>query len=244
MKQILSLLLIVASSAFADNCKDWINNSDNCLYDTTYQRPTFGNTEEYMEEGKSACITYNDKYYTYEDSVILKNGLMVKFLLPRKLCRIIESITTIKIPKSVRVPRYKIDRECCERQACVGCSQKYIRRELDKCYHGEADLICKQTYYADSTYYKWAYQVKYSDSVKVDFEYSSTKTRVELNPDYFVDGNSIEIYRTDGTLRYRGELTYVPGDLENLPTYKTRGWCYNKAGNMEARKTNNVGLCK
>lgn len=245
MKKIYIIMLIMVFSAFANNCKDWSNNSDNCLYDTTYTRPKFSNTENYMKIGDPACLTYEDKYYTYKDSIVLKNGLMVKIKLPRKICRDIEDISIIKIPHKIKVPRKKIDRSCCIRQACVGCSEAFIQNEIVQCYHGEwHEEVCSHTYFIDSTYYTTAYQIKYTDSANISFEYSISKSIMELSSDYYIDDNIIEIYRDDGTLRYKGELTYEPGNLEELPTYKTRGWCYNKTGTKETRKTNNVTLCK
>jgi len=238
MKKILILIILFVAFIYANNCKDWSNNSDNCLYDTTYQRPKFGNTEDYMKIGETACRTYNDQYYTFLDSVPLDNGLYIKVKLPRRICREIEDITSIKISNVIRVPRTKIDYDCCDR------AWETYKYKL-QCYHGELYGSCQSTYYVDSTFYTYAYQIKYSDSAQVGFDVSKyNKAQIELDNSYYIDNEIIEIYRDDGTLRYKGELTYIHGDLENRPSYKTRGWCYNKLGTKETRKTNNVRLCK
>jgi hypothetical protein len=245
LKHILAASLTIVSFAFANDCRDWSNNSDNCLIDTVSTIPRFANTEETMTVGSTACMTYDDKYYTVKDSVGQTNGLVVKFKLPRRICRKIVDITFIKIPHTRHISKKKIDRSCCIRQACVGCSPDFIRNEIDQCYHGEWHAaVCSRIYYIDSTYYTHAYQITYSDSADITYEYSIEKTQIELSPEYFVDGNIIEIYRDDGTIKYKGELIFVPGDKENFPSYKTRGWCYNKTGTKETRKTNNVSLCK
>ena len=243
MKAICTILLLVSSLLFANNCKDWRNNSDNCLYDTTLTRPIYANTEDYMEAGQQACRTYNEQYYTVKDSLVSKSGLLFSVKRPRKICREIEYISHIKIPITTRVLKKQVDRSCCIRQACVGCSPEYIRNEIERCYHGEVDYICQRSYWADSIYYVDAFQTKYSDSVIVDFDYSIAKTKIELNPEYYIDGDSIEIYRDNGTLKYKGELLFVDGDLEKFPSYNTRGWCYSINGTKPTRKTNNVKQC-
>lgn len=247
MKKIIFILLVLVTFNYANNCKDWSNNSDNCLNDTTLQRPKFGNTETYMQIGDTACRTYDEKYYTYQDSIILKNGLSIKIMLPRRICREIEDISLIKIPNTIRVPKTKIDYSCCDRNHATDMRLYGTNKYKTQCYYGEGSISddkCKHTFYVDSTVYTKAYQIKYSDSANVTFEFSFTKTRIELSSDYYIDDDFVEIYREDGTLKYRGEITYVPADLENLPTYKTRGWCYDKTGTKEIRKTNNVNLCK
>ena len=238
-------MLVLTSFVFANNCKDWSNNSDNCLIDTVLTIPRFANTEEKLTVGSNACITYDDKYYTVKDSIVQANGLIVKYKLPRRICRKIDNITFVKIPHTIHIPKKTIDRTCCIRQACVGCSEGFIRNEINQCYHGETHAtVCSRTHYIDSTYYTHAYQITYSDSADITFEYSIEKTQIELNSEYFVDGSIIEIYRDNGTIKYKGELIFVPSDKENFPSYKTRGWCYNKLGTKEIRKTNNVSLCK
>ena len=95
MKAICTILMLATSLLFANNCKDWRNNSDNCLYDTTLTRPIYANTETYMEAGQQACRTYNDQYYTLKDSLVSKSGLLYSIKLPRKICREIEDISPI-----------------------------------------------------------------------------------------------------------------------------------------------------
>ena len=247
MKKILILILLVSSFIFANNCKDWTNNSDNCLNDTTLQKPKFGNTETYMKIGDIACRTYDEKYYTFKDSLHFKNGLMFKILLPRKICREITHIAIIKIPDTIRVSKNKIDRACCDRMHADDIRLYGSTAFKTQCYYGEGSILddkCKRFYYVDSIVYTNAYRIQYSDSAQIDFNYSENKTKIELSSDYYIEDNTIEIYRNDGTLKYKGELIYIPGTLENLPSYKTRGWCYNKLGTKELRKTNNVNLCK
>lgn len=237
LKHILAISLGLASFAFANNCKDWSNNSDNCLIDTVMEVPRFSNTEETFSVGARACRTYNDKYYTVGDSIVQKNGLVVRFKLPQRVCRDIVDISTIKIPHTVRVPRYTVNRTCCDNS----WTQYSYRQE---CYRGELSTYCTKVSYIDSIYYTNKFQITYSDSADITHDYAIEKARIELDPDYFVEGDIIEIYREDGTIRYKGDLIFVPGDEENFPSYKTRGWCYNKTGTKEVRKTNNVSLCK
>jgi len=237
LKHILATSIALVSFTFANNCNDWINNSDNCLIDTVSTIPRFANTEETMTVGSNACMTYNDKYYTVKDSVVQTNGLVVKFKLPRRICRKIEDISRIKIPHTRTVSKIIVNRTCCDQSWSV-----YNYRQ--QCYRGELSTYCQNVKYVDSLYFTYSYQITYSDSADITYEYSIEKTQVELIPEYFVDGNIIEIYRDDGTIKYKGELIFVPGDKENFPLYKTRGWCYNKTGTKETRKTNNISLCE
>lgn len=236
MKKIYILILIMVLNVFANNCKNWENTSDNCLNDTTIQKPKFNNTESYMQIGDVACRTYDDKYYTFKDSITLKNGLMIKILLPRQVCREIINIERIRIPSTIRVPRTKVDFDCCDR-----AWQTYQYRA--QCYHNELYGSCTHTYYVDSTIYTNAYHIEYADSARIGFDFTE-KSKIELSADYYVENDFVEIYRDDGTLKYKGELLYEEETVEKLPTYKTRGWCYNKTGTKETRKTNNVTLCK
>lgn len=243
MKKIYILMLIMVLNVFANNCKNWENTSDNCLNDTTIQKPKFNNTESYMQIGDVACRTYDDKYYTFKDSITLKNGLMIKILLPRQVCREIINIEPIRIPSTIRVPRTKIDFDCCDRAHADDMRLYGSNTFKIQCYHGEWDAKCKQIQYVDSTIYTNAYHIEYADSARIGFDFTE-KSKIELSADYYVENDFVEIYRDDGTLKYKGELLYEEETAEKLPTYKTRGWCYNKTGTKETRKTNNVTLCK
>jgi len=243
MKPIIIMLLVFATTIFAGNCADWQNNSDNCLYDTTASKPKYNNTEQYMRIGELACRTYSDKYYTYKKDIELDNGLLIDIKLPRRICRRIVDISRIVIPHTYRIPKKVVDRACCDRAHADDLRLYGSYAFRNQCYHGETTYHCANTVSTDTTYYTEAYQIQYSDSAVVDFEYTIKDTRIELSSDYYIDSDNIEIYRTDGTLKYRGELTYIPADLENLPTYKTRGWCYNRSGTKELRRTNNIHVC-
>jgi hypothetical protein len=60
---------------------------------------------------------------------------------------------------------------------------------------------------------------------------------VRKTRDMVYEGDAIEIFRKNGTLRYRGRII-KDGDISTV------GDCYNSTGNARTRHTNNADTCK
>lgn len=84
------------------------------------------------------------------------------------------------------------------------------------------------------------YDVYYSDSTDYrEDKFSDIKVELHLNLNVFYDDGIIELYRDDGSLRYKGKLKIEPDESH----ISTSGDCYNKKGKV-TRHTNNADLCQ
>ena len=61
---------------------------------------------------------------------------------------------------------------------------------------------------------------------------------IRKTPDIVYENGLIEIFRRNGTLRYRGRIIKENGDISTV------GDCYNKSGSASTRHTNNADTCK
>lgn len=244
MKKILFYSLIFLGTLFASiKCPDFSVNSKACLRDTTNSYPIYSNGEE-MNVGEAVCRTLKENTLV-ELTTKTKQGIEVALSVFEQVCRVIDSIQIIQIPQTTKAER--IDKECCYNMYVRDFEQfgakekeKHINGSLYQgCIHNYRGSYNSCKYNVDSTYFIPKYETVYGDSSYIvpNFNKGIIYT-IKQTESAFLEGDTIELYRKNGTLRYRGFVNII----DSLVI--TKGQCYNAQGTRPSRKTNNADLCK
>lgn len=229
---ILFLLLVFVHAELNSTFMD--PNSKN-LRDTTDSWPTYDNGVKYTVGG-STCMTTGE--YA-EDTSFVRQGITISLKRPVVLCRFNTNISRISIEKTEFIKR--IDAGCCTRAVCPdgACKNSFEKNSFTRCMLNEHPFSddCKR--YVDTTYVESAYETVFSDSlIKTLDKSTSPKFVAKQSADVFVERDTLELYRKNGTLRYRGVVKVI----DTLVT--TKGFCFDKKGIKEIRRTNNAMSCE
>jgi hypothetical protein len=230
---ILSIILFISTNAWSV-CTDFSKNSNYCLHDTTLNWPTYSNGDNF-EIGNGVCTPYNNGEYQEVISSTIQ-GINISLQFPQKVCRNISHIELTRLSDVIKVKR--INSNCCRiATACSGCSRGYVNDNYAECMIGISYGQCQ--YYGDSTVYFNAHITTYSDTMQIVSDFSKDpKHIIKQSSNAFLNGDTIELYRNDGSLRYKGFVNVV----DSLVI--TKGQCYNKLGSKPIKKTNNADFCK
>jgi len=224
------IFLALCVSAHAE-CSDFTINSKACLHDTTYSYPQYSDGIE-MNVGERACRVY-EYGKLFEVVVTKKQGVEIALMLPKRVCREIAAIDTVKVRHTTKVIK-GVDRHCCDLEWHSPSSRTM-------CYeYPKSSEAYRCRTYRDSVWYTKKFAITYSDSMDLvwDFESELLTHQVKQTPNAFVENDTLELYRDSGTLRYRGWVRIQ----DTLVV--TKGYCYNEQGTKPTRKTNNADLCK
>lgn len=225
------LILALALSVYAFYfCDDHTQNTPECLYEETKDPPTYSDGTP-MEVGKNVC--WDKRFADYiETETTEMQGIPVSIRRAPKVCRTVESIEYVGTTF----------RTCCDDYA------KYVvQDEKKKNVRGISEdsiwlmsyKVCKNgeiTACRAETKYKVTYSTKY----KIAPSYSDPpKIVIRESASAFMAGDTVEMFRPNGTLRYRGFVKTT-----ETHTLVTKGHCYNKSGTTPTRLTNDASLCK
>lgn len=219
-----TLLLILAITVYAFSyCPDFKENSPRCLRDTTVNLPTYSDGS-YMKKGESVC-----KRDTYVETDTLQlQGVTVSVNYMTKVCR--------KIIGFGKVTR--LDFDCCSDYAAR--ERKYTKDSNKKPMDVYSDAYGKCIHYEYTPCVNTdGYITGYDEKYDIEYDYKDKRLFIKESPNAFVSGDTIEMFRDDGTLRYRGFVS-----IKNNDILITKGDCYNKSGTSKTRMTNNASLCK
>lgn len=245
MKKFFMFIVVASSIAFCF-CRDFEENIYDCYVERTEGYPTYRDGKK-REVGQNACIQVL-KNEEYGDTTI--QGIPVSIIYPAKPCRKIISIN----PKEKSYKKQKIktdvDNYCCAQQ--VGCKiypntkvkcHRSLKGKYELCIQGQGFYPnpnpCQRYEYKNIEYIS-EYEVVYSQDITYDFD--TTKKPVyffKQNVNSFMYNDTVELYRDDGTLKYKGIIV----DNGNN-TLSTKGVCYGVDGIKEIRRTNNADFCK
>lgn len=219
MRRIAVLLLFASVYAFA-YCLDFSVNSIECLTKETDSWPNYSNGEPYRE-GSSVCIGSRKDVEKFEH---LKQGIPVELNAYRKACRKVESIKL----------RFHGNRDCCSRTYTIGTeSFKYC-------------LEASEGPCSTKSYYLTTFSAELDEDV--GFYRETMSWHLKDDPNFVKMGDSIDVFRDDGTLKYRGFISitlsaYDYDGLEVTEPVKTSGFCYDRKG-KPTKRVNNVSACK
>ncbi|MCQ2106411.1 MAG: hypothetical protein MJZ26_11545, partial [Fibrobacter sp.] len=242
MKKFFMFIGIAASIAFCF-CYDFEENIYDCIVQRTKSYPTYSDGTR-KEVGQNACLQIL-KNKEYGDTII--QGIPVSIMYPAKPCRKIISITPKKSYRE-KIKKTNVDRLCCIEKTGYSfySDNKYNHRErveFELCTKGKGF-----SYYQTNPCLEFGveneevieYEIVYSPNITYDFD--TTKKPVytfKQNVNSFMYNDTIELYRDDGTLKYKGIIV----DNGNN-TLSTKGVCYGADGIKEIRRTNNADFCK
>lgn len=214
MKRLVAISLLAAVSAFG-YCFDFSVNSPGCIHDERQSWPTYSNGEPYYV-GSTVCIGYLNQAETFKH---MKQGIPMEFSAHRKACRKVEKIEE---KKSGNPP-------CCAGIYTVGTS---AYRDCLESSHGYCST-------------KVTYHIEFSRELveDVSFEQSTMSWHLQDDPNVVMIGDSVDVFRDDGTLKYRGFISIKESGLVDEPV-RTSGFCYDRKSGKPTRRVNNVSLCK
>jgi hypothetical protein len=213
MKRLVAISLLVAVSAFG-YCIDFSVNSPECLQDERSSWPAYSNGEQYYV-GSIVCRGY---IKTPERTYHMKQGIPMEFRAHRKACRTVE-----KIEKKKRG-----EPGCCARIYDVGTA---LYKDCLVTDYGH----CSTVVYYIVTFSR--------DLVKdVSLSEESMSWNLQEDPNIIMIGDSVDVFRDDGTLKYRGYIS-IQTDGSVTEPVRTAGFCYDRKSGKPTRRVNNVSLC-
>lgn len=219
MKKLAVLLLLVSVSAFG-YCNFFYLNTNDCIMKETDDWPIYSDGTP-LKEGGTICIGHVKEVEKIE---FKKQGIPIELNGYRAACRVIESIKL----------RFHGDRECCSRNYTVGTgAYRY-------CLEAEQGPCATKSYYL--THFS-------RDLIEdVGFQDEASTWQLKDDPNFVLIGDSIDVFRDDGTLKYRGFLSITRNAYESngakiTEPVKTSGFCYDKKG-KQTKRVNNVDACK
>ena len=214
MKRLAVLLLLVSVSTFG-YCPDFSVNSFDCLYRDSDSWPKYSNGVQFSV-GEKICLGFREDAEEYE---YVKQGIPVVLRAHRKICREIVNIEQ----------KTRIDRAC-----CASLYTKDTKR-YNECV--EADYgYCYNIKF---------YRVEYSRELMEDapFDERLMTWNLKEDPNFVRMGDSIDVFRKDGTLMYRGFFSLKSDAYGVSEPVRTSGYCYDKKG-KQTKRVNNVSACK
>ena len=214
MKRLVAISLLVAVSAFG-SCYDFSVNSPECIYEEIQSWPTYSNGEQFYV-GSTVCKGY---IKTLERYNYIKQGIPMEFSAHRKACRTVEKIEKKKRGENV----------CCARLYEAG-TPRY------------KECLASDYGYCSTVVF---YFVTYSRDLVEDAEFTerSKSWKLQDDPNIVMIGDSVDVFRDDGTLKYRGYISIQKDGSVSEPV-RTSGFCYDRKSGKPTRRVNNVSLCK
>lgn len=208
-------LLIVIPEIMARNCPDFSVSSPDCLYKDSDSWPKYSDGSPY-EVGKYTCIGSNREPEKFK---YVKQGIPLVLVAYRMICRKIESIEK----------HFYADFDCCQNK--IGRNHPSYK----KCVDGEISF-CNT---------KFFYWTRYSEELDENAPFDETSMIWELDndPNVVRMGDSVEVFRDDGTLKYRGYMSLKRAAAGNKEPVRTSGFCYDRSG-KQTKRVNNADVCK